>query len=221
MENILIRKCTKKDKKGVVNVCYHTGYFGEDAEGHFQDKKLFGLMFCSYYPIFEPHNSFVAVVKNYGSEKIVAYTLSTLDSKFQEKIFKKRILWKLLLRSFLITSWRYFHDFKLELQFLMNLLRFKNLGGGVSEFYNEYPAHLHIDILEEFQHRGIGTKLISALETHLKKMKIKGVCLGTSERNNKAIPFYKKNGYKILKSWRGIDFWPVHNVASIIFGKKF
>jgi GNAT superfamily N-acetyltransferase len=87
--------------------------------------------------------------------------------------------------------------------------------------YTEYPAHLHIDVLEGYQRQGIGTKLVKALESHLKDMKVIGICLGTSERNYKSIPFYKKNGFELLKITKGLGFWPgTDAVKSFYFGKK-
>ncbi|MGV9199133.1 MAG: hypothetical protein ACOC4M_09855 [Promethearchaeia archaeon] len=44
-----------------------------------------------------------------------------------------------------------------------------------------YTAHLHIDILEQYQRKGIGSCLIKRFEHHLISREIKGVCLGTSE----------------------------------------
>jgi len=64
---------------------------------------------------------------------------------------------------------------------------------------SEYPAHLHINVLPEFQHSGIGTQLIRHFEDHLRCLGIRGVHLETSSRNHKAIPFYLKQGYAIVK----------------------
>ena len=57
---VLIRKCRKSDLAGIRNVCYKTGYMGEDASGHFFDKTLFGFLNCCYYCKYEPEHCFVA-----------------------------------------------------------------------------------------------------------------------------------------------------------------
>ncbi len=222
MKYIITRKCNKNDKNNIINICFHTGYMGEDARSHFHDKKLFGLLFCSYYPKFESHNSFIAVTKENGKEKVIGYVLCSLDTKEQEIKYKKRFQWKILVRLVLITSWKYFHDFKLVLSFISRMLRYKGRNGGEIAMHDQYPAHLHVDVMEEYQNKGIGTQLIKRLEEHLKKKKIAGICLGTSERNYKSIPFYKKHGYRLLKVSSGLAFWPgTDNVKSLYFGKKF
>ena len=57
-------------------------------------------------------------------------------------------------------------------------------------------AHLHIDILPEYQHKGLGTKLINTLTAHLKAKGIDSVMLVVNGSNINAIKFYKKNGFK-------------------------
>jgi ribosomal protein S18 acetylase RimI-like enzyme len=86
----------------------------------------------------------------------------------------------------------------------------------------EYPAHLHIDILNEYQRQGIGSRLIQKLENHLKKNQIKGVHLGTSSKNVKAIRFYNKMGFsQIYEGPPGYNMWKEEpDVRSLIFAKK-
>ena len=221
MSTVTVRKCTKKDKDGIVKVCFNTGYMGESAEGHFFDDKLFGQLFCIYYARYEANNSFVAVTNENGREKVVGYILCALNTLRYEKDFKRRFLWRILFRLFFITFWRNNHDFKLVLKFYIKTIKAKEKRDGEMSIYTEYPAHIHIDVLEGYQRQGIGTKLLKALEAHLKDIKVIGVCLGTSERNYKSIPFYKKNGFKLLKITKGLGFWPdTDDVKSFYFGKK-
>jgi ribosomal protein S18 acetylase RimI-like enzyme len=221
MSAITIRKCMKKDKEGIVKVCFRTGYMGESAEGHFFDEKLFGQLFCAYYAQYEAINSFIAVIKKKGREKVVGYILCALDTLRFEKNFRERFLWRILFRLLFVTFWRYNHDFKLMVNFYIRKLKAKEKEDSEMSLYIEYPAHLHIDVLEEYQRQGIGTNLIKILESHLKENKVIGVCLGTSEKNYKSIPFYKKNGYKLLKITKGLGFWPdTDDVKSYYFGKK-
>ncbi len=220
MKGVYIRTCKKTDKQGVIDVCYHTGYMGEDAKPFFKDKYLFGLMFCAYYPYFEPNSSLVAVEKINGKEKVVGYILCSFDSKRQDQIYKKQMWRRIFLRLFLVSSWKNAMDFKLILNYAIKRKISTNKSYDALSFYNEYPAHLHIDVLENYQHQGIGSHLMRNLEKLLIRNGIKGVCLVTSEKNMKAIPFYRKHGFQVLKTWQDIEFWPNQNVKSIIFGKK-
>ena len=65
-------------------------------------------------------------------------------------------------------------------------------------FSVKYPAHLHIDILPEYQGQKVGTALMSALKEKLVSDNIKGVMLCVGKGNVRAIEFYKKNGFKVI-----------------------
>ena len=163
---------------------------GEDATGHFWDEKLFGLLFCLYYPRYEPENCFVA--EDHG--KIVGYILGTPNTARQERLFLAKIGWRILFRVLFITSARYRQDLKLVFHFL-RLPR----SDAPSELINlKYPAHLHIDILASHQRKGIGSQLMDRFEARMRRLQVKGIHLGTSEGNYKAVPFYKKMGYRII-----------------------
>lgn len=65
-------------------------------------------------------------------------------------------------------------------------------------FGSKYPAHLHIDILPEYQSQGYGGKLMATLLDELKKRNVKGVMLTTDSENEGAIRFYKRLGFKTV-----------------------
>lgn len=65
---------------------------------------------------------------------------------------------------------------------------------------NEYPAHLHIDVLPEYQRMGLGHKMVDALCAHLKSKGIKGVMLTVGKDNKVGQGFYKKYGFTLLES---------------------
>jgi len=75
----------------------------------------------------------------------------------------------------------------------------------------EYPAHLHIDIVPEFQRKGIGKKLIEHLEKYLKRMNIQGYHLEVDPKNIVGVSFYKKLRLELLNS----------NRFTLTFGKKW
>lgn len=184
-----IRECRKSDQNGIMEVCFRTGYMGEDATGHFRDKKLFGYLFCLYYPRYEPETCFVAEDKG----RIVGYILGSPNTPRQERLFLAKMGWRILLRTFCVTFWSYHQDFKT----VVHVLRLPH-APGPKDLSSNYPAHLHIDIFAAYQHQGIGTQLMQRFEALMRKLKVRGIHLGTSEGNTKAIPFYKKHGYRII-----------------------
>ena len=62
----------------------------------------------------------------------------------------------------------------------------------------EYPAHLHIDILEEYTGGGNGTRLMGEMLKELKEQGVRGVTLGVARSNERAFAFYQKMGFEIL-----------------------
>lgn len=77
---------------------------------------------------------------------------------------------------------------------------------GLKEYdlaYEEYPAHLHIDLLEECTGKHLGTLLMKTLFEYLEKEKVRGVCLGVARANTRAAGFYKAMGFEILAEDEG------------------
>lgn len=70
--------------------------------------------------------------------------------------------------------------------------------GSLKPLAKRYPAHLHIDLLPEYQHRGYGRKLMDCLTAHLQAQKVPGLMLIASAENRSAIAFYHKYGFEPL-----------------------
>lgn len=66
--------------------------------------------------------------------------------------------------------------------------------------FANYPSHLHIDLLERAQGRGIGRQLMNVLFDQLKSQGSRGVHLGVGSDNPNAIAFYKHLGFRTLKT---------------------
>ncbi len=78
--------------------------------------------------------------------------------------------------------------------------------GGYRGWKADYPAHLHIDILEEYT-GGTGGMLMEALLSHLKEKQVPGVMLMVSTSNPRAIRFYEKMGFqKIAENKNAITY---------------
>lgn len=71
-------------------------------------------------------------------------------------------------------------------------------------FGGKYPAHLHIDILPEYQSKGYGGEMIETLLAHLKNRDVKGVMLITNKDNKGAIRFYERHGFKPIFTHFGV-----------------
>lgn len=216
---VLIREYLQEDRDSIIDICCKTGYMGEPVEEYFDDSYLFGLLFCLYYVDYEPENCFVAVdgTKN----QVIGYILSSFNSELQEMNFREKMIKKIYRRVFLYTIWRYHKSFR-AIRYMQKVFEKIPENENKDDIKIQYPAHLHIDILSEYQRQGIGSKLILKLENHLKKNQIKGVHLGTSSKNVKAIPFYNKMGYSLIYEGPvGYNMWKEEpEVRSLTFARK-
>ena len=75
---------------------------------------------------------------------------------------------------------------------------------------DEYPAHLHIDLLPRLQGRGIGRALMERLLAAIADQNVTGVHLEVAPGNRRAIGFYEHLGFSRLSRHRGDHFMGIH-----------
>lgn len=170
---IKVHKYEEREYQQVQEVCIATG-----QSGIFEQKEMQGVLltaFCHYYIEQEPDNCFTAL----DEDKVVGYILcaenaGTWAANFQHIYTEQQA--NSALNSF-----------------------YQGLTEVPLRYAAEYPAHLHIDILPDYQRRGIGFKLMDTLVTHLKEKGVPGLMLSVAIDNEKGINFYKKYGFTILE----------------------
>ena len=84
--------------------------------------------------------------------------------------------------------------------------RFPNANRELERFYPEYPAHIHIDILEEYTGNGVCSKLMQALFEVLKEEKVPGICVLVDTNNNVRLDFMKKEDLRHLKKIQALCY---------------
>jgi ribosomal protein S18 acetylase RimI-like enzyme len=213
---IACRPLQVSDAHDIVEICYRTGYYGEDLTetDRFNDKVLFGMIAARYYVRYEPENCFVAANRSTG--RVVGYIIGSLNTLNQEKDFSRFMTWRIVLRALSITIWRHPESFRR----LLHFNRYMRNRPSLHTIYEGYPAHLHINVLAEYQKQKIGTILLKLFERHVKEADVGGIHLETSERNLKAIPFYEKHGYAIVAE-EPPGLWPDDpDVRGLVFAKN-
>lgn len=172
---VTIRNMKIEDRIAVEQICIATASAKAKATAESVQSTL--LLYADFYVKNCRDHCFVAVNQN---GQVVGYILCAPDYTFYRKEFTKSELASLLAKGL-----NYF---------------FMGIGEMVAQipFRKKYPAHLHIDILDEYQRQGIGHKLMDALINHLKSQEIGGVVLFVDPNNEKGINFYKKYGFSSL-----------------------
>lgn len=174
-----IRPAEDKDLKDIEYICRMTA--GPQARRSEKTGRKISLTYSTYYARAEQETSFVLD----DGGKAVGYILCAPDYSKYVKGYRKnevRKLWAIE-KSQSITA--YF------------------LPLGYLPFKNKYPAHLHIDILDEYQGQGYGSQLMDTLLEKLKAMNIPGVMLIVDKDNEGAQRFYKRKGFEKIASALG------------------
>ena len=170
-----IRRMRADDIKEVEYVCRMTA--GEKSRNDEAVGKLMSSMFSTYYAR-ECYDSCFVLADD--SDKVVGYLLCEPDYRRFRRVFRKKDVPQIykLEKKAGIRCW-FFHV-------PYSLLGFK------------YPAHLHIDLLPEYQSGGYGSKMMQMLLEDLKSKNVKGLMLIAGAWNTGAIRFYKRNGFKMI-----------------------
>lgn len=175
-----IRKMRESDIPDMEGICLYTA--DEALLDTFKHREHTLYLYNRYYTRAEHENCFVAVDEN---DKAVGYIICAPDyKKYKSGFFKNE------LKSIFSLDKRY------AVTAFLGVLAQKAVS-------KKYPAHLHIDILPDYQGSGTGTALIQTLLNHLKVQNVRGIMLGVAKSNVGAIKFYKRNGFTVLSSAGG------------------
>jgi len=166
-----IRPYQAKDYDNVRKICLLNAGNPETEK----QQKFILTTYCDYYIEYEPENCFVAV--NEADEAIGSIFCAENYAKYRARFNKTYLPKEIKLGGFKWIS--ALGSYRLH-----------------ARYAAQYPAHLHIDILDAYQRKGLGSKLVSSLSEHLKAKGIGGLMLTVGASNTKGINFYKKYGFK-------------------------
>ncbi|MGM7670320.1 GNAT family N-acetyltransferase [Microbacterium sp. A93] len=178
-----IRRFLEADRDDVADICLKTGNGGADATGMHGSDELLADIFALPYVDFEPDLTFVVDT----GERVEGYVVATADT--QGFVDRYR-------RDWLPGFERKYSSLEPSNILEMGL----NPERMMIEELDEYPAHLHIDLLPSMQGKGAGRRLIRALLAELRGRGVPGVHLGVSPSNTNARAFYQRLGFRPLPS---------------------
>ncbi|MBF0123520.1 MAG: GNAT family N-acetyltransferase [Candidatus Omnitrophica bacterium] len=185
----IIRKYDARDRSMVRQICCQTALMGEPSVIFFDDDEIFADALTLYFTDYESGSCFVAEYEN----RVVGYLLGSNNMKRMDQMTVKKIVLPLLIKA--LRRGTLLH--KKNMAFLFHI--FLSLVKGEFKapiFLIDYPATLHINIIQEYRALGVGSKLIRAYLDYLKEEGAKGVHFATM--SEKACPFFKKNSFQLL-----------------------
>lgn len=180
MSEVCIRKYKTEDKENLRYICRETA-----GEYFRKSEKLLDavpIIYSDYFTENEPENIFVIAD---GDDRAVGYIICSSDyGLFMKQMHKKYIPQAVKCHiGMLPVCLGYF-----------TAMRYDGRKNG---------THLHIDILPEYQHKGLGTELINTLRNHLYEKGIDRLSVNTIDRNESAYKFYMKYGFRENKHYFG------------------
>lgn len=183
----LIRPYRPGDRDALFDVCMRTGEAGGDARGVYRDQELLPNIFAAPYAYLEPNLTFVLD----DGVRVVGYILGTSDTARFVKEFRER--WIPLVRDRHPAPVGKPSTPDEQMAALLHWPE-RML---VSELA-DYPAHLHIDLLPEYQGRGYGRALSFRFFDALAEAGAARVHLGMLSSNTAARAFYDRIGFREL-----------------------
>jgi ribosomal protein S18 acetylase RimI-like enzyme len=182
-----VRNFEEKDRSDLYHVCLATGDSGANAVHLYNHKDMLGEIYVGPYLTFQPDLSFTLI-----QDGVAGYALAALDTTSFENTLSQK-WWPLILEKYNGLSPENFNEREKNLfSYIQNPpLRPK-------KFVDQYPSHLHIDLLEKAQGRGIGKAMMLIVLETLREQGSKGVHLGMGAQNSRAFTFYTKLGFTLL-----------------------
>ena len=177
-----IRPYGDADLEAVRDICVRTAHAGGDARPLYPDPSIFPTAFADPYVAFEPELAFV--VDN--GERAVGYIIGTVDTAAFVKRYRGEWL------PSVADRWP-LTDGTTRTDHLVRLLH--DPERMLRPELDDYPAHLHIDLLPEVQGRGLGRALMTRFLGVLAARGVGAVHLGMAPTNVKARAFYDRLGF--------------------------
>jgi ribosomal protein S18 acetylase RimI-like enzyme len=180
-----IRAYRPSDLDAVYDICIRTGDGGADARGQYTDDRLLGDVFAAPYVTLEPEH---AHVLDDGTGTAVGYILGTADTARFVRRYREEWLPG--------TAGRYPAPADPPVTSDDNMLALLHYPERmlVAEMA-AHPAHLHIDLLPEWQGKGWGRELIASFLAGLRAAGVARVHLSMLTSNVAARAFYDRLGF--------------------------
>lgn len=173
---ITVKPYNEKYREDVKLICMNTG-----PESVFTDEKMKDYIlttYCYYYIEKEPENVFLIVDENDVAQGYI-FGASNFDAYL--KAFKPYLQ---NIRKTGALNW-----FSAIAEITGHMI-----------YKKKYPAHLHINLNEDFRRNGNGSLLMKTQLENMSSKGIRGIMLITGSENLPAVNFYRKNGFKSILS---------------------
>lgn len=192
MDDFEITGLEPGDGPALTDICIRTGDAGDDPSDRYANPELLPLVYCDAYVQFEPDLVFVLRDRTHAP---VGYLIGAADSRaFEARL--EQDWWPELRQRYPLGSTP---DGMLG-EALVRKIHDPDLAP--EQVVDQYPAHLHIDLLPQGRGGGNGRRLMQRFLDALRDRDVPGVHLGVGAQNTNAIGYYEHLGFETLIEYR-------------------
>lgn len=178
-----VRAYQPADFDAVYDICVRTADTGGDARGVYTSDRLVGDIFAGPYVTHDPQHAYLL---DDGTGQAVGYILGTPDTSAFVRWYR--------------AEWLPAHPYPephdpRDTELIGLHERPEHM---LVPELADYPAHLHIDLLPEWQGKGWGRELMTVFLAGLAEVGVPRVHLGVSPRNVGARAFYARLGFTAI-----------------------
>ncbi|TDU05804.1 acetyltransferase (GNAT) family protein [Streptomyces sp. 846.5] len=182
-----VRPYRPEDRDALFDICVRTAHDGGDSRHIHPDLELMPSIFAAPYAVLEPELAFVVD----DGERAVGYVVATADTATFVKRYSTEWL-PTLLRRYPAPD-RALDRAATPSEVMVDLMHRPERM--LLPELEEYPAHLHIDLLPSHQRAGHGRELMDALFAALRSAGVARLHLGMVTANTPARAFYDRLGF--------------------------
>lgn len=202
MRTLIRGLAMQTDEAALSKICLLTCDAGGSGESLHDYPELPGLVYAVPY-VKLPH-AWGFVMEREDTKEVVGYVLGATDTRAFEKAARDT-WWPSLALKYPIEGEHKIAGKPADGRYAKLISNMDQIEQECIEFS---PAHLHINLLEDYRRQGWGRKLIGRAIEHLRDgVGLDGVFLGMDMRNADARRFYERLGFR---QWSGA---PEHSVG--------
>ena len=183
----IMRSYTSTDLDSLYAIALATGDSGSDASHKFHDLELLGDVYAAPYAIFEPELALV-IEDQHG---VAGYCVGALHTRTFELLLDL-LWWPALQHRYPLSS---VSGSDRRLAGDAGVIQIMHHPPQSPDWLvDDYPSHLHINLLPRLKGQGHGRRLLTAWHERAGAMGSTGFHLGVDPRNTSAFGFYEAMG---------------------------
>lgn len=187
-----LRRFRPGDEPALAEICVATADNGGNARGVLTDDALWAEIFVLPYVTRHPEH---ALVVQGEDGEACGYLVAAPDTRAFEEWFAQE-WWPTR-----AARWNAAPEINERMAGLLTYAGARR--AGAEPYGDDYPAHLHIDLLPVLQGQGWGRRLINTMAVQLRGEGVSGLHLVAADTNLAALAFYDRLGFTRLPSHSG------------------